>query len=303
MHNKTKVAVLLSTYNGEKYIAEQLDSLLNQDYPHFEVYIRDDGSKDGTVVMIEEYVARYPKMFHKVESDGQNLGAIKSFLSLMRSVDSDYYLFCDQDDIWFSNKISESINTLVELENHTSGDQPCCIFTNAKVSDAGGKNIIDDDLWHYVSTTHKCVDNVYDYIVNNNPAYGCTLAFNKVARDITLKISEKMKNSGIFHDEIVCFVCVNKGKVAFIQTPMMIYRRTGNNVTDTHNIALVARQKRLSGSLWGRVFAAVKAFRWRIRKLHALSVKHIDYIKLLRAFWQRYHREKVISGSISDASR
>ena len=90
------VSVLLPTYNGEKYIAEQLDSLLNQDYPQFEVYIRDDGSTDGTVAIIDKYVMQYPGMFHKVESDGQNLEAIKSFLFLMRFVDSDYYMFCDQ---------------------------------------------------------------------------------------------------------------------------------------------------------------------------------------------------------------
>lgn len=190
-------------------------------------------------------------MFHKVENDGQNLGAIKSFLSLMRSVDSDYYMFCDQDDIWFSNKISESIDTLVELEKHTRGDQPCCIFTNAKVSDAGGKNIIDDDLWHYTSTNPRVVDNVYNFVVNNNPAYGCTLAFNKVARDNALNTGDQIKNSYIFHDEIVCFVCIERGKTAFIPTPMMVYRRTGNNVTNAHDNAFVARQCRQSDNVWG----------------------------------------------------
>mgnify|MGYP003315585265 CR=1 FL=1 len=280
------VSVLISTYNGEKYIAGQLDSLLNQNYTQFEVYIRDDGSTDGTVATIDEYVERYPQMFHKVGSDGQNLGAIKSFLALVESVDSDYYMFCDQDDIWFENKIRDSIKELMALES-TSEGMPCCIFTNAKVSDAGGKNIIDDDLWHYVhSCPQKSIMDIYHNVVYTNPAYGCMIAFNKIARRIALEVDCRMKKPVMYHDEIICRICVAYGKVAFIQAPLMIYRRTGDNVSDAHNNA--RSKANFNGSILDMIVIGLQALSLRIKILHLLGIWPVNYLKLLSAFRERW---------------
>ena len=93
-----KVKVLLSAYNGEKYIVEQVESILNQTYQNIELYIRDDGSKDNTLKVLKPYQDN-PKV-HIIQ--GENVGFIKSFLQLVElSGDADFYSYADQDDVWF----------------------------------------------------------------------------------------------------------------------------------------------------------------------------------------------------------
>ena len=102
------VAILMSTYNGERYLREQIDSLLNQTYKDWKLYIRDDKSTDGTVSIIEGYVRVYPdQIVYKSDGFG-NLGAGCSFMQLLSSIDSDYYMFCDQDDVWMEDKIERT---------------------------------------------------------------------------------------------------------------------------------------------------------------------------------------------------
>ena len=112
---KPKVNILLATYNGEKYLKKQLDSLLEQTYKNIDIYIRDDGSTDHTVQLIQEYVAHCPKEKNIIflESDGRNLKCPGSFYEIARRCNqADYYAFCDQDDIWYPNKIEWAVERL-----------------------------------------------------------------------------------------------------------------------------------------------------------------------------------------------
>ena len=101
-----KVAVVLSTYNGEKYVKEQLDSILKQTYKNVEIIVRDDGSKDSTVEIIKEYQEKHKNIKLVV---GENLGFIKSFFELLKIAEADYYSYADQDDIWVKNKIELAV--------------------------------------------------------------------------------------------------------------------------------------------------------------------------------------------------
>lgn len=112
MENK-KVAVVLSTYNGEKYIKKQIDSILRQTYKNIEIYVRDDGSKDKTVEILKRYENdRKIKLYVQ-----ENVGFIKSFFKCLSFCDdADYYAFCDQDDEWNEDKIERAVNLLNEKE-------------------------------------------------------------------------------------------------------------------------------------------------------------------------------------------
>ena len=106
MKNK-EVVILISTYNGEKYLAEQLDSLLNQTYQNIKIFIRDDGSKDKTIDIIKEYQKKSEKIFL---TEGKNIGFINSFFELLKlSNNADYYAYCDQDDVWMEDKIERAV--------------------------------------------------------------------------------------------------------------------------------------------------------------------------------------------------
>lgn len=116
-----KVAVLLSSYNGERYLKEQIDSILNQKGVNVYVLVRDDGSTDRSLQILRELVAGHPRQMKIVE--GKNTGCTKSFVELMRIASTledfnpDYYAFSDQDDVWFPDKLAYSIGALPALDN------------------------------------------------------------------------------------------------------------------------------------------------------------------------------------------
>lgn len=104
-----KVNVLLSTYNGEKHIRRQLDSLVNQNYKNFKLYVRDDGSRDQTV----DIVRSYSEQIDLEIIEGENLGFVKSFFQLLQyAEEGDYWAFCDQDDWWKEEKIACAVDWL-----------------------------------------------------------------------------------------------------------------------------------------------------------------------------------------------
>ena len=115
MHTTPSVHILLASYNGGKYIREQLDSLLAQTYPNISIYIRDDGSTDNTVSIIQDYIAgnTSSKKIVLLENGGVNLGCPASFYQILKECPpADYYAFCDQDDIWYPDKIKRAVKKL-----------------------------------------------------------------------------------------------------------------------------------------------------------------------------------------------
>ena len=113
-----KVAIIMSTYNGEKYIKEQLDSLFNHTYKNIEIYVRDDGSKDKTVEILREY-EKNGKIHLFVK---ENKGFIKSFFECLSFCDdADYYSFCDQDDVWYEDKVERAVNALNSMNQEKIG--------------------------------------------------------------------------------------------------------------------------------------------------------------------------------------
>lgn len=101
---KGKVVILMSTYNGEEYLESQIKSILNQTYKKWQLYIRDDGSTDNTVNIIEKYCALDPRINFYNENSRNNVGVVHSFMELLENVEADYYMFSDQDDFWLKNR-------------------------------------------------------------------------------------------------------------------------------------------------------------------------------------------------------
>lgn len=123
------VAVLMSTYNGEAYLKEQIDSVLSQSYADFTLYIRDDGSQDGTVALIQKY--QDPRI---VLLSGENLGPAQSFFALLRQArDADYLFFSDQDDVWYPDKMERMLSVIGQY-----GDTPAMVFSDFAMIDANG---------------------------------------------------------------------------------------------------------------------------------------------------------------------
>src|SRR5689334_536818 len=111
------VIILLATFNGEQYIAEQIQSLLDQTYTNWRLIIRDDNSKDNTSAILTRYQQQYPDKITVMPNGGTNLGSVLNFNALLTfAQDAEYIMFCDQDDKWLPHKIEDTFNAMLQLE-------------------------------------------------------------------------------------------------------------------------------------------------------------------------------------------
>lgn len=210
-----KVLVLLSTYNGDKYLEQQLQSLQKQKNVNIHIYIRDDGSKDNTLNILENYSKCYPNLTVFAES---NLGFVGSFTELVHkafhSEKYDYYAFCDQDDIWFDNKLIFSINAL-ELKDD---NKPLMFCSNSDIIDSEG-NLTGKK---FVKSSNKInKHNVLLYSFTQ----GCSMVFNYKA----LELFHKFPPVGTYHDRWLTLICATFGQIVYSDKALFGYRIHSNN--------------------------------------------------------------------------
>ena len=208
------VCVLMSTYNGEKYIREQIDSILQQKNVRVTLLIRDDGSQDETVNIIKSYLHDERVSFVK----GDNIGYRKSFLWLMdNSPDCDYYAFADQDDVWKKEKLFAAV-TLLEHEEKRGPKLYASALTRV------------DEKLNYLGNQDfpKLKLNYYSEFVRHRFA-GCTYVFNNELKKICAGASQ-IKELRYSHDgflALMCWLC--GGKVVYDKNSYIMFRRHGNN--------------------------------------------------------------------------
>ena len=210
-----KVNVLLSAYNGEKYINEQIDSILNQTWKNITLYVRDDGSTDGTMDILKDYESKG----QIVLIEGKNVGFIESFFDLMLYCgDADYYAFADQDDYWLPEKIGNAI----EMMNLEDNEKPLLYFSNYDFCNSDLKFVS-----HSSPVGHKVETSFANSLVDCTPL-GFNMVFNDAARKCV--ISRKPKYS-CGHDWWMYMVCQGLGTVIYDDRVSVKYRRHGNNVS------------------------------------------------------------------------
>lgn len=208
-----KVKVLLSAYNGEKYIEEQIESILNQSYTNIELYVRDDGSKDLTPEILRKFEEN--DRIHVLR--GENVGFIKSFLALVRDCgDADYFAYADQDDVWLPGKISMALE---RLETEEKG-QPLLYFSNY--------DYYDDEMRFKEHGRKPVLEPSFQNALVDCMALGFNSVFNKAAHDIML---EHIPECSCGHDWWTYMICSGLGKVVYDDRVTVKYRRTGQNVS------------------------------------------------------------------------
>lgn len=212
------VCVLLSTYNGKKYIEEQIDSLLIQEGVDVQIIARDDGSKDGTEKILEKYSNKNKSFSYYV---GDNVGPANSFFDLMKKAPvADYYAFCDQDDVWDKDKLLIAISCLEKEDNN----KPNMYYSNLRIVDA---NLEFFRLSHSEPSIQK---NKYS-VLTEDMATGCTVVFNSKALAFA--------NMGVparcsMHDSWIYMICKFFGKTCYDFDAHISYRQHGNNVVGTY---------------------------------------------------------------------
>lgn len=213
-----KIQVLLSTYNGEKYLHEQLNSIFSQKDVEVKLLVRDDGSTDSTVSILEEYQNRNIEIITE-----QNIGVKKSFFKLLMEADESYkyFAFADQDDIWDSDKLITAIYSIQEREQQ-NGLKPIIYASSVKLYD--GIQVFGTA---YVNDTEM----TFEKFLIKNYYPGCTMVFN----NNLLKIISMHDNSRLgeypLHDHSLNIICTGcGGEIVYDKVPHMLYRQHDNNV-------------------------------------------------------------------------
>lgn len=210
----------MSTYNGKQYVREQLDSIIGQDYPWVEILIRDDGSTDGTVQILEEYAREYSNVSYY---EGKNLGVIDSFFHLMNQASRDctYYALADQDDVWKPEKIRIAVEH-IKKEKSTRPLLYCSATT-----------LVDADLNLLPDQMKKPSIRVgFGNALVENRATGCTCVMNQSLLEY---MKQQPVEDVIMHDWWLYLAANCYGKVIYDQHSYILYRQHGNNQVGSTN--------------------------------------------------------------------
>lgn len=216
------IDILLATWNGEKYLRKQLDSILNQTYQDFQIITRDDGSTDGTVKIMYDYKKKNPLKFKIIKDKLGGFGnPCGNFGEILKYSNSQYIAFCDQDDIWLDNKLELQMNKMMEIERD-NGDIPIIVFSDSMLINVNG-DIIFDSFWRYQKIDPR--ETSFISLLLENCVQGTATLFNAKARELGYPIPKE----AIMHDWWLALVCSFGGIVSYIENKTVLYRQTGRN--------------------------------------------------------------------------
>ncbi len=221
---KEQVHIVMATYNGEKYVREQLDSLLVQTHENLTIEVCDDGSTDGTVAIVEEYAKRDKRV--SLYRNAKNQGYVKNFLEGIKRCQAPYVMLCDQDDIWQRDKVEQTLAEMIQAEREMP-DKPVLVFTNAVSFDSDtGKEL---GLFHETSHLNvKKVDTAHLFM--ENKCIGCTMMMNRAVLPFLNELPEEIR----VHDWWLALICSHFGVIRYIPKVTLRYRQhEGNQIGGT----------------------------------------------------------------------
>ena len=233
MRNGKKIAILMATYNGEKYLHQQIDSIISQTNKDWTLFVHDDGSSDNTKDILKDYSAKYDDVV-LLDYPSQG-GSCKNFMSMLESVESEYYMFCDQDDVWLENKIDVTLN-YIKLEEVIDSSKAIVAFTDLYVVDSK-LNVICESFWKYSGIYPSRVHSFSD-LAQTTLMTGCTMMFN----DNMKKLIRYPYNKAEMHDSWISACAYRYGATVIpICKSLMYYRQHGENVlgavgAETYNV-------------------------------------------------------------------
>lgn len=227
--NEPAVCILLASYNGEEYIRPMIDSLLAQDYGNVRIVLSDDDSTDATAEILAQYAAAHPDRILHYRS-GQRFGcAQKHFMHLLRSFhDAPYIMFCDQDDVWHSDKVRKTLSVMQKTE---TAQTPVLIHTDLRVVDREGKALSPSFCAQSALDGNRTELN---QLLVQNVVTGCTVMINRTLAELACR--EVPVEAIVMHDWFLALVAAACGKVAFLDEATIDYRQHGNNSVGAKNV-------------------------------------------------------------------
>ncbi|MGI1658555.1 MAG: glycosyltransferase family 2 protein [Desulfitobacterium sp.] len=219
----------MGTYNGEKYIAEQIESILCQTEDNWKLIIQDDCSTDTTASILQKYVANYPHKITFAQREFLSGSAKNNFASMLKFAKSEYIMTCDQDDIWLPNKIELTLNRMHEMECYYGKDKPLLVHTDLKVVDEK-LEVVAESMFNFQSLDSK--RDKFNNLLVQNIVTGCTMMFNRPL----LNLVNDVPGESIMHDWWFALVAAAFGKIGFVHEPTILYRQHSFNKVGAKNV-------------------------------------------------------------------
>lgn len=222
-----RVDVVMSTYNGEKYVKEQIESVLNNQGCEVFLHIFDDGSQDYTMEILKEYKKQYPRLI-TVQQNEHNLGVTNSFLRGIQTVmennhEAQYFMCCDQDDVWNNDKIKKTLKRMKQMEQRFGEERPILVFTDASVTD---DQLNELQSSFYKSQYYQINKLDLPHLLMENKCIGCTTMINRSYEPYLLQLPKQAR----YHDWWLALIAATFGNISFLPRQTMRYRQHSNNV-------------------------------------------------------------------------
>jgi len=225
----SRVGVILTSYNGSEYIKEQIVSIVQNKYQDFHLYIFDDGSTDSTLEIAEMCQRAYPNRM-SIYQNPKNLGVVLNFLEAARRVPERYVMFADQDDVWFPEKIGDSVRAMERMTAKYGEEEPILVFSDAKVTDE--KLNVTAESFH--KSNHLNLHHIdLSHLLMENKMMGCTMMMNRPLLNYLVDLPEHAK----WHDWWLGLLAADFGRIGYMHWQTMYYRQHGNNTLGSYTFA------------------------------------------------------------------
>jgi glycosyltransferase involved in cell wall biosynthesis len=246
------VAILLCTFNGAKYVKEQLNSLLSQSYPHWTCYVFDDQSNDDTVAILREYADRHPNKFRVMVNKVASGSASKNFSSAtnyaLKNFVFDLLCYCDQDDVWLPEKLA-----VLSAKFADCPDEAMLVFSDLSVVDSE-LQLIESSFVSHISVWNDVNRHINSELISvDNIVPGCSLMCNKALLAKAVPISPR----SVMHDWWLVLVALRLGKIVFVPSPLVLYRQHEANSVGAKKMGLVDKLRRMP-RVWNKLSAILK---------------------------------------------
>ncbi|PID49962.1 MAG: glycosyl transferase family 2 [Proteobacteria bacterium] len=277
-----QVQVLLSTWNGERWLGELLDSLLQQSFQDWTLLVRDDGSSDQTCQLLVAWQRRWPQKLVLLETAYEHLGSTASFSRLVELSQAPYLMFCDQDDVWFPEKMASLLAEMQRLEQVYGTDLPLLVHADMAVVDEQ-RRVLNASFWQ--SRSFNVTQPQHAYLLDNIVS-GCAALFNRVAAQMAFPAPPE----AIQHDRWLALICAWWGKVGVLAEPLMFYRQHDHNEIGAASVnwcrpALAQRVERWSQ----QAEAFLRQFAAHLDKADYKKVQALAELRHLHGWQRRRH--------------
>jgi len=266
--------ILMSTYNGARFLRAQIDSILDQDRREIRLLVRDDGSTDETAAIVRDYSEKDPRVVLVEDSHG-NLRAFASFMKLVEFSDAPYFLFADQDDVWDRDHVSILEAKIREMEDSHGTETPIVAFSDLTVADEE-LNVIDRSLWRYQQFDPNTCRN-WKHLLAQNVVLGCGMIANAAAR----KISLPYRLPGMAHDQWLAVNAAKHGQIDFVRRSTLLYRQHRGNHSGANKFNLAFALERLPD-----LYTRAREYRKFVKVFDTASTAELLFYKM----WLNLHR-------------